>query len=90
MDLDGIRAGVEQLHEALREAGRDPRDLGVRANAPVGRDAAGRVDLDRTLDGLSALREAGVTDAAFALARFARNADEIRPFLERLGRAERG
>ena len=90
VDLDGVRAGVTQLHEALREAGRDPRELGVRANAPVGRDADGRVDLDRTLDGLPALREAGVTDAAFALARFARSADEVRPFLERLGPAERG
>jgi probable F420-dependent oxidoreductase len=88
--LDGIRAGVAQLHEALREAGRDPRGLGVRANAPVERDSDGRVDLDRTLEGLPALREAGVTTAAFALARFARSADEVRTFLERLGRAGRG
>ena len=75
-DLAEIARGVRSLREAFAKAGRDPAALGVRANAP-------------SLDALPALRAAGVTIAAFALARFARSRDELRPFLERVGALER-
>ena len=55
---------------------------------PVALDARGRVDLERTLEAVPALRQAGVTVAAFALGRFVNTRDEIRPFLERLGRID--
>lgn len=86
-DLGAIRSGVAVLRDAMAAAGRDPDTLGVRANAPALRNAEGRVDLAATLGGLPVLQEAGVTVAAFALARFARRPADVRPFLERLGRA---
>jgi probable F420-dependent oxidoreductase len=79
--------GIARLREALAAAGRDPDSLGVRANAPAVTGPDGRPDLERSLAELPALAERGVSVAAFALARFARGPDELRPFLERLGRA---
>ncbi len=86
-DADALRAGIARLRQAFAAAGRDPARLGVRAQAPLARAADGRIDLDATLARLPALRESGVTVAAFALARFAREPAEVRPFLERLGQA---
>ena len=87
---DVLGKGIEQLREAFAAAGRDPETLQVRASAPLVRNGAGHVDLDATLEALPAFREVGVTLASFALARFARRPDQIRPFLERLGRGSRG
>jgi probable F420-dependent oxidoreductase len=83
-DASGLRRGIARLREAFRAAGRDPASLGVRANVPVAR---GDTDLDAALARLPELHESGVTVAAFALARFARRLEDVRPFLERLGRA---
>lgn len=81
-----LREGGARLRAALAAAGRDPDSVGIRgAVAPV-RGSAGGVDLERSLEALEDLREAGASVAAFALAAFARSRDEIRPFLERLGR----
>jgi probable F420-dependent oxidoreductase len=79
-----IARGVALLRRAFAVAGRDPDALGVRANAPVANDAAGRPDLDATLTGLPRLRDAGVSIAGFALARFVRSRGEIPDFLARL------
>jgi hypothetical protein len=49
--------------------------------------AAGKPDLDATLKQLPRLREAGVTVAGFALARFVRSQDEIPAFCQRLASA---
>jgi len=81
---DAIVRGVALLRRAFEKAGRDPLTLGVRANAPVATDAAGRPDLDATLKGLARLRDAGVSIAGFALARFVRSRDEIPAWLARL------
>lgn len=83
---DPARLGedVARLHEALRAAGRDPAEVGVRAHAPTVTDAKGRPDLDATLARLPELARAGVTVAAFALARFVRSRDEIPGFFARL------
>ena len=51
--------------------------------------AKGRPDLERTLDGLDALADLGVTQAAFALPRFVHRAGDIREFLETLGKRAR-
>jgi probable F420-dependent oxidoreductase len=79
-----IARGVARLRRAFEAAGRDPHTLGVRANAPVASDAAGRPDLDATLAALPRLRDAGVSIAGFALARFVRSRDELPGFLARL------
>jgi probable F420-dependent oxidoreductase len=83
---DELAEGVARLRAALRAAGRDPANVGVRAApAPVaGPD--GRPDLERTLATLPRLRELGVTHAAFAIGLWARRPEEVRGVLERLGR----
>jgi probable F420-dependent oxidoreductase len=83
-DPEAIASGVALLRLAFAKAGRDPASLGVRANAPVATSAAGRPDLDATLKGLPRLRDAGVTIAGFALARFVRSRGELQAFLARL------
>jgi probable F420-dependent oxidoreductase len=88
-DPEAIAPDVARLRRAFEKAGRDPSELGVRANAPVATTAAGKPDLDATLKQLPRLREAGVTIAGFALARFVRSREEIGGFLKRLGSADR-
>ncbi|MCH6562728.1 MAG: TIGR03619 family F420-dependent LLM class oxidoreductase [Myxococcales bacterium] len=86
--LEELERGTQWLRRAYEGAGRDPDSIGVRSMVPVALDARGRVDLERTLEAVPALRQAGVTVAAFALGRFVNTRDEIRPFLERLGRID--
>ena len=81
-----LATGIETLRAGFAEAGRDPETLGVRIGAPIGLDRDGRPDLDRTLAQLGALQEQGATVASFALAAFAHRPEDVRPFLERLGR----
>jgi len=87
LEREAIARGVEGLRRAFAAAGRDPAELGVRANVPVARDARGRPDLEATLAELPRLRAAGVTVAAFALARFARRREELAPLFARLAAA---
>jgi len=79
-----LRQGRARIREALEAAGRDPGSVGIRgAVAPVrGRHG---VELERSLEALGPLQDAGATVASFPLAAFARSRDEIRPLLERLG-----
>jgi probable F420-dependent oxidoreductase len=83
-DLEAIARGVDRLRRAFEAAGRDPAALGVRAHVPVATDTAGRPDLPRTLAELPRVQAAGVTVAAFALARFARRATELPALFTRL------
>lgn len=85
-DPTELRGEVGRIRQALEAAGRDPAGFGVRVSVPGAVDAAGRLDLERTIAGLPALAEAGVTHAAFALGRFAREPEGLRPLLERLGK----
>jgi probable F420-dependent oxidoreductase len=77
---------AERIRQALQAAGRDPASFGVRVSVPGVADGAGRLDLDRTLATLPALAEAGATHLGFALGRFVREPERLRPFLERLGK----
>jgi probable F420-dependent oxidoreductase len=79
-----IAAGVAVLRRAFERAGRDPATLGVRANAPIVRDAAGRPDLDRTRAALPALAAAGVTIAAFPLPALVRTLADLPTILPHL------
>lgn len=85
-DLEELAQGARRLSAAFAAAGRDPAEIGIRANAPVVMGASGAPDLDATLAALPALAEVGVTIAGFALARFARSHEKIRPFLEQLAK----
>ena len=82
-----IAAGVATLRRAFERAGRDPASLGVRANVPVARTAAGAPDFDRTAAALPAYAAAGVTIAAFPLPAIASRLAELTA--ERLQRLAR-
>jgi probable F420-dependent oxidoreductase len=86
---EAIREGLGRLRGALARAGRSAAEFGVRAHAPIVLGADKRPDLERSLDGLPALAEAGATAASFALGAFAATPGDVRPFLERLARAPR-
>jgi alkanesulfonate monooxygenase SsuD/methylene tetrahydromethanopterin reductase-like flavin-dependent oxidoreductase (luciferase family) len=86
MPFGGLRMTVPQkaaaigaLREAFTTAGRDPASLQVC-------DVLGEVDgsLERTLDQIPALAEAGVTIVRVHLRRFARGPDDVLATLERV------
>ena len=85
-DPGALGRDVGRIRRALADAGRDAASFGVRVSVPGVADDAGSVDLERTLATLPALAEAGATHAGFPLARFVREPDGLRPFLERLGK----
>jgi probable F420-dependent oxidoreductase len=55
-------SGVTRMREALEAAGRDPKALQVQGTLPAVTGSDGALDLPRTLDGVPALVDAGVTD----------------------------
>jgi probable F420-dependent oxidoreductase len=57
-----LPAGIAQMREGVAAAGRDPADLRVVGSLPVVRSENRSVDLARTMDGVPALVELGVTD----------------------------
>ena len=71
--------------------GRDPATMGIRGTIAPLRSSDKRVDLERTLaEALPRMQASGVTHASLALAAFARRAEEVRPFLEALGKLREG
>jgi len=85
-DPEFIRNGVERIRRAFERAGRDPASLRVRATTPVRYDEKGRGDLETALGAIDAARAAGATDIEFMVASFARRADQLPDFLERIGK----
>jgi probable F420-dependent oxidoreductase len=55
-------AGVARLREALAQAGRDASGFQVQGRLPVVKGSDGSMDLARTMAGVPALVEAGITD----------------------------
>lgn len=55
-------AGVTRLREALAQAGRDATGFQVQGRLPVVKGPDGTMDLARTMEGVPALAEAGITD----------------------------
>jgi probable F420-dependent oxidoreductase len=55
-------AGIARLREALAQAGRDSSGFQVQGRLPVVKGPDGAMDLARTMAGVPALAEAGVTD----------------------------
>jgi probable F420-dependent oxidoreductase len=83
---EGVAAGTARLREALAEAGDPDRPLRVRHSPPFVRDADGRGDLDRTLDGVGALQKAGVTEVSIPVGGFVSEATEAPSWVAELGR----
>lgn len=65
-----IAQGIERIHAAGRERGRDLSSMIVRAELAPRFDERGRPDLDATLRGIPDLLTAGVTDVQFPLPYF--------------------
>jgi len=76
-----IAAAAERLRAAFAAAGRDPGELRIRAQLPLGFDGK-RPSLERTLEGAPAAHRAGVTDVEIYPGAFIRSADELGPFCE--------
>ena len=57
-----IKTGIAQMRELVAAAGGDLTGMSVAGNLPTVKDADGKPDLARTIDGAPALVEAGVTD----------------------------
>ncbi|HEX3565583.1 MAG TPA: TIGR03619 family F420-dependent LLM class oxidoreductase [Acidimicrobiales bacterium] len=55
-------AGITRLREALAQAGRDANGFQVQGRLPVVKGPDGSMDLARTMEGVPALAEAGITD----------------------------
>jgi probable F420-dependent oxidoreductase len=54
--------GIAQMRDLLTEAGADPTGLQVTGTLPVVKADSGEMDLDRTMEAVPALAEAGLTD----------------------------
>jgi len=85
--LAELAEDLARIRAAMIEAGRQPEELQVKAGARPIYDDAGNLDIDATLGPVDELLEKGVTMAGFGLMGFVRAPDEVRPFLEGLGKA---
>jgi alkanesulfonate monooxygenase SsuD/methylene tetrahydromethanopterin reductase-like flavin-dependent oxidoreductase (luciferase family) len=66
---DELRAGIDELHDALVARGRDPHDFAVRAAAKVVWRDDGRLDVGATRDANAWLGALGVTSASLGTGR---------------------
>jgi len=92
MPVDELGASIEVLRGALRDAGRNPSTLGVRAGLPmvtnpVGTNGEQQVDFDATWARVPELAGLGVTAVSLALGRFLRSRADIEPFFRDLAAA---
>ncbi|MBP8926648.1 MAG: TIGR03619 family F420-dependent LLM class oxidoreductase [Pseudomonadales bacterium] len=79
-----VRDGVARIREAFVTAGRDPAQLRVRAHVPTHYDAGGNGDLQRAIDDMGALLEAGATVLEFEHHPYIREPAQLEGFYARL------
>ncbi|MER5181676.1 TIGR03619 family F420-dependent LLM class oxidoreductase [Streptomyces sp. NPDC002896] len=84
---DGVRKGIALLRKQFAGAGRDPETLRVRVPLRTRKDASGASSVEATLEQAAELAEYGVTEVSVVLAAFAKEPEDVGPFLERLGKA---
>ncbi len=86
-DPAAIAEGVRALRAAFARAGRDPKELEVRAHIPPRPNSAGQLDLEATLArGLEPALAAGATVIEILPFLFCRSEREIGPCLERIAK----
>jgi probable F420-dependent oxidoreductase len=61
-DADDLATTIPQMRDGVSRLGRDPAGIQVVGHLPLAMRDAGDVDLDRTMEGVPALVDAGVTD----------------------------
>ena len=81
---DFIASGVEVIGKAFVDAGRDPASLCVRAVAPPVLDDRGQPCLERAMDAVQPLLEAGATHVEFMPYMYVRDYDSFAPFFKTL------
>ena len=81
---DYVREGVACIREAFSAAGRDPASLRVRAHVPTHYDAGGNGDLQRSIDDMGAMLEAGATVLEFEHHPYIREPAQLADFYARL------
>ncbi len=84
--VDGIAAGVQTIHDALRQVERDPLTFLVRAPLPMTMGDHGRPDLARSMEAVPSLLAAGATDVHVTLRAFARSNDDAPSVMNELVR----
>ncbi len=62
VDAANLKESLPRLKEALAKAGGDVDNLRVNGSVPVVRTASGEMDIPRSMEGVAALYEIGVTD----------------------------
>lgn len=90
MPSDELGASIDVFRGALRDAGRDPAELGVRAGLPVVTNDDRQVDMDATWARVPELAALGVTAVSLALGRFLRTRADIEPFFVEVAAAAAG
>ncbi len=76
-DPDEIARGIEILHKAFVDVGRQPEELAVRAMPSVVFTAGGLPDLEATLSGVQAYIDAGATCLEFLPLYFAQQSEQL-------------
>jgi len=61
-DAVDVERGIARMRTAMAERDRDPSEIGVVGTLHPVREEAGKLNLNKTMSGIPALREAGVTD----------------------------
>jgi probable F420-dependent oxidoreductase len=83
--VETLEAGVPLVHEAFRQAGRDPLSLGVSVTLPLVKASTGPgADLAKSLAGAEAIVEAGATDVTILLQAFCRDLETVPDFVRAL------
>jgi probable F420-dependent oxidoreductase len=82
--IEGIAAGAQTLHEALRAAGRSTDGFAVQAPVRITRDDEQRPDLVRSVESVPHLVAAGATNVQVPLQAFCRNAEQAPVFFTNL------
>lgn len=77
---DDVATGSRRLREVFSERGRDPAALKVRGSLELAFGEDRRPHLARTLEGASALAEAGATDVQLPLLAFVRRPEQLEEF----------
>ena len=62
-----LAPAIAKMREGVAATGRDPSDIQIVGNLPPVRGSDGKVDIERSLDGVPALVDAGVTDVRAGL-----------------------
>jgi alkanesulfonate monooxygenase SsuD/methylene tetrahydromethanopterin reductase-like flavin-dependent oxidoreductase (luciferase family) len=66
-DAADIEAGIARMRAAVADRDRDPGDLGVVGTLPAVKGDDGALDLEQTMEPVSKLHQAGVTDFRIGL-----------------------